>query len=192
MRWFMSAMALVLVSGWLGCSSGNPPIIAETNPCVIDSILVGERLAVTISDIPGQQQPDLHVQVKDDGTISLPMGVNVVAAGKKLGQVEKEIHNLYVPKYYVQMSIAIKAEDRWYSVGGEVKQPGRQAHVGTVRVIQAIQSCGDFTDFANRRKVEIIRADGRHEVVDCKKARTVSRCNVLICPGDAVHVPRSL
>jgi len=184
-------MALVLVAGWLGCA-GNPPNQTQANPCVIDAIIVGEHLAITISDIPGAQQPDLHVQVKDDGTISLPMGVNVVAAGKKLGQVEKELHDLYVPKYYVQMSIALKAEDRWYSVGGEVKQPGRQAHVGTVRVLQAIQSCGDFTDYASRRKVEIIRADGRHEVVDCIKARRDPKMNVSICPGDAVHVPRSL
>jgi len=118
--------------------------------------------------------------------------LSVLAAGRSLGVVEKEIVDLYVPKWYRQLSVTLKTEEKWYSVGGEVKQPGRQAYLGPTTVLRAIQSCGDFTDFAQRKKVELHRANGQREIVDCKKARTNSKYDLPVCPGDAIIVPRRL
>lgn len=73
-----------------------------------------------------------------------------------------------------------------------MKSAARQIYVGSTTVLRAITSCGDFTEFANRRKVEIIRANGQREVMDCNKARKdPSKYDRPICPGDAIFVPRS-
>ena len=91
------------------------------------------------------------------------------------------------------MTVVVKPGLRFYSVGGEVKQPGRQQYAGQITVLRAIVTCGDFTEFANRRKVEIIRASGQREVMDCNKARKdPMKFDRPICPGDAIFVPRSL
>jgi protein involved in polysaccharide export with SLBB domain len=86
----------------------------------------------------------------------------------------------------------VKPGERFYTVGGEVVAKSRQLYVGQTTVLRAIVSCGDFTEFANKRKVEIIRADGTREVMDCVKARKNPKFDRPVCPGDAIFVPRSL
>ena len=83
--------------------------------------------------------------------------------------MQNEIHDLYVPKYYVRLNVTVKPGDRIYYVRGEVKQPGREIYVGETTVTKAITSAGDFTDFANHN-VKLIRANGEVIKVDVDKA----------------------
>jgi protein involved in polysaccharide export with SLBB domain len=171
---------------WLGCVSHRPKV--EPKPCVVDELRRGDQVTITYSDTP-IMIPEQKTEVKEDGSLTLHMGTNVLAAGKKIRVVEKEIVAIFVPRWYKQLSVTVKSEMRWYSVGGEVKQPGRQNYIGKTTVIRAIQSCGDFTDFANRRKVQIHRMDGQTEVVDWKKAVKDPKLDLEICPGDSIIVP---
>jgi protein involved in polysaccharide export with SLBB domain len=116
-----------------------------------------------------------------------------VATNKKFNVFEKEIQNEYLKgKFYKQIKVVVKPGDRFYTVGGEVNAKGRQIYVGQTTVLRAIVSCGDFTEFANRKRVEILRADGTREVIDCVKARRDQRYDRPVCPGDAIFVPQSL
>ena len=58
--------------------------------------------------------------------------------------------------------------------------------------MQAIGAAGDFTDFANKRKIELIRANGTKQIVNGKKARTDPKLDPWILPGDHIHVRRSI
>ncbi len=185
--WVGCLVALLLA----GCASdsggrGGGP---KAKPCELDMLRTGDTVTLTYSDLPPPGLPEQKVRIKDDGTLSLPQNTSVLAAGKKVGVVEKEVVE-QLRKFYNQISVTIKPEDRFYSVGGEVKTPGRQVYWGETTVLRAIQSCGDFTDFAQRSKVRIHRADGQLEIVDCKKAARDPRYDVQICPGDAIIVPR--
>lgn len=189
----IAALGLLLaVLAWSGCV--NPDLPPKIAPCSADEIQVGESVTITFADLPPDKALNVHNErVRDDGTIVPPLIGKVKAAGKKVGDLQKEIHDLYVPRYYKLLTVTIKTEDRFYSVGGEVKAPGRQVYLGTTTILKAIQSCGDFTDFANQRKVEIIRANGDRIIIDCKKARQdPKKWDVPICPGDSIHVPKSL
>jgi polysaccharide export outer membrane protein len=151
---------------------------------------VGETVIVVLTGtadlIPEHSEP-----IKDDGTITLPYIGVVQAAGKTPGQLQNEILNLYVPKYYVRLTVTVKSEDRVYYVGGEVKLPGRQLYVGETTVTRAIQSAGDFTDFANRSKVWLTRANGKRIKVNCNKALENPSLDPPVYPGDQIQVPRS-
>ena len=103
--------------------------------------------------IPAHEEP-----IKEDGTITLPLIGAVTAVGKTAGELQNEIHDLYVPKYYVRLTVTVKSGDRVYYVGGEVKAPGKQLYVGGTTVTKAIQSAGGLTDFANHGKVWLIHA----------------------------------
>ena len=183
---------LIAVLVLAGCETTNQP--PDKVACSSDELQAGDLITVTFADLPpANAMPDHKERIKDDGTLSLPFNVSVKAAGKKAGAVQQDIHDRYVPRLYVQLTVTIKTEDRFYSVGGEVKGPGRQVHLGSTTLLKAIQSCGDFTDFANKRRVEIIRANGDRVIIDCNKARKdPRRYDLPICPGDSIHVPRSL
>lgn len=173
-----------------GCATTNQPLASQVH-CDADELRVGDLVNVTSADVIAPQ-PDQRTRIKADGTINLPLIGSVQAAGKKISDLEQEIQKAYVPRYYKQLTVSIKAEDRFYSVGGEVRLPGRLQYLGETTLLRAIQSAGDFTDYANRKKVQIIRANGEREIVNALKARqNPKKFDLPLCPGDAIHVPQS-
>lgn len=182
--------AVLLTLGFCGCVTDSPP---REVVCEADVIRVGDTLSVSFQlPVNGPDSGDKEVQVRDDGSINMQLIGPVKAAGKKFRELESELRTMYVPRYFKQLTLVITPRDRFYTVGGEVRSPGRQVYLGETTVLRAIASCGDFNEFANRRKVEILRADGRRDIVNCNKARKDQKYDLKICPGDAIYVPRSL
>jgi protein involved in polysaccharide export with SLBB domain len=156
---------------------------------------IGETVVVNFSGLSQDElleMPESTQPIKEDGTITLPYIGSVKAAGKTLGELQNDIHDAYVPKYYVRLTIAVTSDQRVFYVGGEVKTPGRELYVGATTVTQAIQSAGDFTDFANRGKVWLIRANGQRIKVNCNKALEDPSQDPPVYPNDQIQVPRRL
>ncbi len=153
----------------------------------------GMPIIVTFSDLPNPVQP-FEERVKADGNITLIHNESFVAAGKTIGQLEKEVRARYVPRFYVNMTVTIKPQEntRFYFVGGEVKQPGRQVYLSRLTVLKAIQSAGDFTDFAKKTRVQLTRANGRTYVINAEKALSDSKLDLEVYPGDKIDVPRRI
>lgn len=134
--------------------------------------------------------PAAHEEnIKDDGTISLIHIGSVKAAGKTPGQLQTEIQQLYVPRFYKYLNVTVKPADRFFIVGGEVKAPNRQLYLGPITVTGAIKASGDFTDFARKNKVRLIRADGTIHIIDAVKAQENPSLDLPVYPGDKIHVP---
>jgi protein involved in polysaccharide export with SLBB domain len=152
-------------------------------------IRVGESLTISFTDIP-QALPAFEERVKDDGTITLHQNMTFIAAGKTRGELEKEIRARYVPSYYVNLTVVIKLQERLYFVGGEVRSPNRYAYMSRTTLLKAIQSAGDFTEYADKKRVRLTRSEGRTEIINCIKALEDHRHDPEILPGDKIHVPR--
>jgi polysaccharide export outer membrane protein len=75
-------------------------------------------------------------------------------------------------------------------VRGEVKAPGRQVYVGQITVTKAITSAGDFTDFANRKNVLLIRSNGKRFTLNCVKILDGRAPDPGVYPGDQIQVER--
>lgn len=157
----------------------------------IDALHVGDVLTIDFTDMAITLTPR-EERIKEDGTITLLEGKSFVAAGKTLGQLEKEIYRCYVPRYYLKMTVSIrqKEQTQFYYVRGEVRLPNRQIYISRIRLLQAIASAGDFTDFARKKAVLLTRTDGHKVVINCIKARKDASLNVEILPGDIIDVPR--
>ena len=82
----------------------------------------------------------------------------------------------------------IYSDTRVYSVGGQVRSPGRQVYVGATTVTKAIQSAGDFTDFAAGNRVQLTRADGKIILVNSVKAARDPSLDPPVYPGDKIVV----
>jgi protein involved in polysaccharide export with SLBB domain len=188
---------LLLVSLLLaGCESLAPSSEPDTgtnnSPAIgVDTLRVGDSVKIDFSGL-STTIPSHEEQIKDDGTINLPLIEKIVAAGKTTAELQNEIRTNYVPKYYKFLTIVVRTADRFYYVGGEVRAPNRQLYLGGVTVLKAIQSAGDFTDFSNKKNVRVIRANGRIDVVNCIKARKNPKLDLPVYPGDTIHVERSI
>jgi polysaccharide export outer membrane protein len=153
---------------------------------------VGETVNIVFSGTPDPTEFPPHEEtIKEDGNITLPLIGSIQALGKTAGELQKEILDQYVPKYYVRLTVTVKSGDLLYYVKGEVKTPGRQLYVGETSVTKAITSAGDFTDFASH-KVTLIRANGQRLKVNVDKALENPTLDAKVYPGDQVYVPRRI
>lgn len=183
---------------FVGCETGpvyQPPEIGNqpnqpNQEAAADKLRIGDTVRVEFSNLStvNALQP-FEEQIKGDGSITPPLIGSVQAAGKSTGELQNELQKAY-NKYYVAMTVTVKAPDRFYSVGGEVKMPNRQVYIGGTTVIKAIQSAGDLTDFANRKKIRLTRANGKTYIIDYDKALRNPKLDLPVYPGDSIHVPQ--
>ena len=142
---------------------------------------VGDPVTVSLTGLPETIEP--HTEpIKEDGTITMPSIGHVQAAGKTAGELQNEIHDLYVPKHYTHLTVTATLGDRVYYVTGEVKAPGRQLYAGQMTVTKAITTAGGFTDFAKHKRVWLVRARGHPRIkVNCDKAIAIFHCRIRRC-----------
>jgi polysaccharide export outer membrane protein len=184
----------ILIAAQLGC--GGPSARAGrgddswvTSHSIDTTYRPGDKILIDFADNPSM--PASWPQtVREDGTITLPQNQTLVAAGKQKRELEQEIRALYVPKLLRRLTVNVRAEERSYFVRGEVKQPGQRPHTGLMTALKAIAAAGDFTDFANRRRIEIIRGDGEKIMMNGKKALNDPSEDVPVYPGDTIYVHR--
>jgi len=183
----------------LGTPQGSQPEVAtNSNPQVgipNQSVFnIGDLVVVNFSGLSSSELiPPHEERIKEDGNITLPLIGAVHALGKGPGELQKEIRARYVDgKFYNEtLNVTVRGQDRFFFVGGEVRGPGRQVYVEGMTVLKAIQSAGDFTDFARKTRVSVTRSDGSKLTINCVKAIENPELDVPVYPGDRVHVPRS-
>jgi len=191
-----ACLALIL-AGFTGCTTGSDtapprPSTQGAAPAEVDLLRAGDPVTITFSGVANVPNPHSE-RVKDDGTLTLPLNLRVKAEGLTRGQLQQKIYDIYVPNYFrEQLTVTVQTENRFYFVNGEVRLPQRITYSGETTVMRAIASAGGFTDFANRRKVRVTRANGERLVVDCVKALTDDSADRPIYPGDRVEVERRL
>jgi len=196
-RWFHLGLLLVtilFVGGLAGCSTTDYKAAMQApeqgaDPAV-PRLTIGDEVTVSLTDIPEPPAPEPK-PIQGDGTISMPYIGRVQAAGKTTGELEVYIHGLYVPAIYTHLTVTVKAtSDRVYFVRGEVKQPGRCIYVGPITVTKAITSAGDFTDFANRKRVFLTRSNGQRFKLNCDRILRGDVPDPPVFPGDQIEVTR--
>lgn len=170
-----------------GAVSSAPAAGGTTS--VTNALRVGDTLVVTYSDTVNQINPS-QVQIAADGTITLLFNEKFQAAGKNPAQLQADVRDRYVPKYFRTLTATVLASDRFFVVEGEVRMPNRYVYTGHMTVLEAIATAGGFTDFSKRTKVQVTRTDHSHFTVDCKAAVNHPDLNLEIFPGDIVHVKK--
>lgn len=156
-----------------------------------DVFRVGDVLTVSVTGVQSEEIPVHDERIKDDGTVNLYLVGAVKAAGRTPGELQRELQKRY-EVYYKNPVVTVQSFNRFYYVGGEVKRPGAQPYLGETTVTKAIQAAGDFTDFAKKSSVKVIRADGTSLKVNFNKAINEPSLDPPIYPGDTVHVPRRI
>lgn len=193
----VSVSLLVLLSGCIsGPTGANPaPTIGSGNsPQVKDDLIrVGDSIAVRLSGVPVNDQGIYEVRVDEGGSISMPYIGNVPAAGTTSVDLKQRIESAYrqngiFPTCNIQI---FTREVRFVNVNGEVRLPQRLAYTKDLTVAGAISACGGFTEYANKRKVIILR-EGKPLTTNVLEILENPALDVQLLPNDTVQVNRSI
>jgi polysaccharide export outer membrane protein len=151
---------------------------------------INDLLTLIFSGV--SEPPPVHEErIKEDGTITPPLIGPVKAVGKNPGELQKELWALYVPKYYnSNFTVTVRSERRLFYVDGEVRAPGRPEYMTAMTVTQAITAAGGFTEFANKKKVQLTRVGGKTFIINWAKAQKDKIFDLPVYPGDKIYVPR--
>ena len=186
------ALVSLVVGLQLGCQNQGPFGPNDVPPPIhISEVRPGDKIIINFADNPGIQQV-WEQTVNQDGTILLPFNKRVQAAGLGESQLEQAIHDTYVPDLLTRLTVNVRLEQRTFFVSGEVNNPGQRELTGSMTAMKAITSAGDFTDFANKSKIEVIRTSGEKIQVDGKRALRNPKYDVPVYAGDTVFVHRRI
>ncbi|MCU4165008.1 polysaccharide biosynthesis/export family protein [Carboxylicivirga caseinilyticus] len=135
-------------------------------------------------------------RVELDGSINYPFVGKIYVANLTLDQVRDKIQ-LAVSKFIEESSVNVKLLNDNITIIGEVTNPGRfLLYAEEVNLLEAISMAGDLTDFANRKKVRLIRQDGETQqmiVINTLDEKIMFSPYYYLKPGDIIYVePRRL
>jgi polysaccharide biosynthesis/export protein len=154
--------------------------------------------AQDVLDISVWKEPEVSrvVPVRPDGKISLPLLNDVQAAGltpSKLAAQITESLKKFVANPQVTVIVTIINSQRIYILG-EVSRAGAYPLLPGMTVLQALSSGGGFTQFANTKKIYLLRTvNGKQEKYPFNYKEVIagrhSDENISLKAGDTIVVP---
>jgi len=142
------------------------------------------------------KEPEISrsVPVRPDGKISLPLLNDVQAAGLTAVQLAKDIRDgltRFITSPQVTVIITEINSRRVYC-NGEVTRPGAMALLPDMTALQALSSCGGFTQFARVKDIYILRTEHGQQVQHPFNYKDVVKGkspDMHLQPGDIIVVP---
>jgi len=167
----------------------NPSAGTASNSYVIGP---SDVLTVTVWKEPTLSS---EILVRPDGMITLPLLGDVQASGMTPLQLADQIAAKL--KKYVQdpnVSVVVGAiHSKVVYLLGEVGKRGPVEMTSGMTLLDAIASAGGLTDYANAKKIYILRDEaGKHERIPVHYKEALkgnSEFNLVLEPGDTIVVP---
>src|SRR5579872_3576451 len=130
--------------------------------------------------------------VRPDGKITIPLLGDVQASGltpERLGEQLKQGLSNFINAPDVSVSLQTVNSKKFY-ITGEVNRPGEYVLAIPTKVFDALSNSGGFRDFANKKKIIIIRGTDRlkFNYQDILKGKNLEQ-NIFLENGDTVVVP---
>jgi polysaccharide export outer membrane protein len=171
-----------------GAATEKPRAMADAATYVIGPTDV---LLVTV-----WKEPSLSatLPVRPDGMISMPLLNDVRAAGftpMKLAETITSKLKEFVQDPQVSIVITEVNSQRVYMVG-EIAKPGPVSLISGLTVLQAISSAGGLSQFANSKKIYVLRSEAgaqRKIAFNYKQALKGNNQNISLQAGDTIVIP---
>jgi len=193
------SLGILIVTGVAHAQQGQAPstgvrvsgeVVADS-----DSYVIGPEDVLSIN-VWREEALTRQVPVRRDGKISLPLIDEIHAAGLTPLQLKEKL-TLRLKDFIDNPNVSVivtEANSQKVYVSGEVKTPGVYPLRGETTLLQIIPMAGGFTEWADQKKVLIIRKEGgkdRRIVVNYKKIVSGEDMsyNTILKPGDTVIVP---
>lgn len=140
------------------------------------------------------REPELSLQqtVRPDGKITMPLIGDVNAndvTPKELTAIITDKLKEFINNPNVMVTVE-QVRSKKYTITGEVNRPGSYPLLTATTVLDALTNAGGFRDFANKKKITIIRGNERlrfnyNEVIEGKNMDQ----NIALRNGDLIVIP---
>jgi polysaccharide export outer membrane protein len=173
--------------------SNRKPITAPIQ--IHESYVIGQGDVLEVF-VWRNEQLSRQVTVRPDGKISLPLIQDLHAEGLTVIQLRDEITRRL--RQYVQNPtvtvIVNQIKSYKISVLGKVSSPGLYQITTRTTLVEAISLAGGFTEWANKRKITVIRSEeGKKKKLRINYKKIVSgkdpSQNIILQRGDTIIVP---
>jgi polysaccharide export outer membrane protein len=174
-------------------SKPGAPVAASS--ALNDSYVIGASDVVMVSVL---KEPTLSssLLVRPDGMISMPLLGDVKASGLTPLQLAAEI-TAKLKKYIQDPNVTIILNQmnskKVYLIGEGIGRTGPVEMTPGMTLLQAIATAGGLTQYANAKKIYILRTEGGKQQkipVQYKQAlRGDASLNLTLNPGDTIVVP---
>jgi polysaccharide export outer membrane protein len=165
--------------------AARPPALYEIGP-------------MDVLDISVWKEPDVSrsVTVRPDGKISLPLLNDIQAAGftpMDLAVTIRQKLRTFLTDPQVTVTVTTVNSQRVYVIG-EVNRPGTVTLLPGMTVLQALASAGGLSQFANQKKIYVLRTgpegkEVRHPFNYKEAIRGSLGQDIALRPGDTIVVP---
>ncbi|MEO8595915.1 MAG: polysaccharide biosynthesis/export family protein [Candidatus Solibacter sp.] len=164
---------------------------AQTVPMDDHPFILGAEDTITVAVYGSPEFGGSHM-VRPDGMITMPFLGDVRAAGYAPSELSNNIKEK-LKKYIVDPDVTVsvnQVNSKKYYIQGEVMRTGGFALLVPTRVLEALVNAGGFRDFANQKKIVVMRLTGERmkfnykEVIQGKKMDQ----NIFLTPGDIIIV----
>jgi polysaccharide export outer membrane protein len=173
-------------------NSGSSSASSKSAPAD-PNYVIGPQDVLDIS-VWKEEQLTKTVPVRPDGKISMPLLNDVQAAGLTPTQLANQITES-LKKFVTDPQVTVIVREinsqRVYLLG-EVTRAGAYPLLPNMTVLQALSSAGGFTQFANLKKIYVLRVEnGKQEKFpfNYKHALESPDQNILLKAGDTIVVP---
>jgi polysaccharide export outer membrane protein len=188
------AVAVLVPALFCPAQVKTPAVQDAAKPAVPDSYIIGasDNISVTVFKEPTLSSSLL---VRPDGMISMPLLGDVKAAGKTTTQLADDI-TARLKKYVQDPNVTVvlgQVNSKKIYLLGEVSKPGPVEMTPGMTFLQAIATAGGLTQFANSKRIYILRIDGGKErKIPMQYKRALKgdiSLNLDLNPGDTIVVP---
>ena len=159
------------------------------------TLRVGDPVELKISGVPAEEQAQINntYTVDANGSVNLPYINKVKAQGLTPAQLANSIEGNYrASRIYTNPTITIVMQPtaRFVNVGGAVRTPSRVPFTEDMTLLTAINAAGGFNDFADQKRVRVLRGNDAKQY-DVREFRRDPSKDVKLQPGDRVEIPQS-
>ncbi len=155
----------------------------------------GDMVEIRLGGVPVEEieQVSGQYQVDGQGFVNMPHIGKIKAAEVTQSSLQNAIEGAYrSQQIYTNPSVTVNVPTtaRFVNVGGDVKAPQRVPFTPDLTILAAINACGGFTDYADQKKVRLLR-DGKASLHDIREVRRDPTKDLRLKPGDSIEVPQS-
>jgi polysaccharide biosynthesis/export protein len=177
----------------------NAPITSMEQLDSQTLIQIGDQLTFRILE---DEDPATSLTVSDSGQVRVPYVGSVPAVNRTPRDLAYQIKQALERKLYKKATVMILVERRTTRSPGKVYLTGEVAKPGVIdlraneslTLTQAILQVGGFSDFANKRKVKLVRksaSTSQTKIIDVSAVIDQGRTDLdeALKPGDVIVVP---